>query len=251
MFKPIRKTRVYEEIVLRVREMIETGLLKTGERLPTERDLAETFKVSRASVREALRALECQGFLESRQGDGTYVVHQPVDLLVEPLVASIVTWKHDQEQLFEMRRILEPQMARLAAERATPEEIGKMEAILQAQRERIGLGEPAEELDRQFHHSLIEAAGNTVLLRIVNTITGMLAETRDIHLQGDGRPERSVLHHQRVLEAIREGNGEGAAEAMLEHLEAVEMGLFTDGAGEGSLILGGGLGRSSEPVDYN
>jgi DNA-binding FadR family transcriptional regulator len=123
LFKPVKKTRVYEEIVVKVKHMIEKGRLHSGDQLPSERELAEVFNVSRSSVREALRSLETQGYLESRQGDGTYIARQPVESLVNPLATVIFSEKDGQMELFEMRRLIEPQLAYLAAERATPEEI--------------------------------------------------------------------------------------------------------------------------------
>ena len=132
MFKPIKKAKVYEEIVAKVKEMIEKGRFKSGDQLPVERELAEVFRVSRSSVREALRSLESQGFIESRQGDGTYIASQPIESLVRPLASVIFTEKDDQMELFEMRRMIEPDLAYLAAERATEEEIGMLEKVLVA-----------------------------------------------------------------------------------------------------------------------
>ena len=140
MFKPVKKVRVYEEIVSKIKNMISQGKLKSGDQLPTERELSEVFKVSRSSVREALRTLESQNFLESRQGDGTYIARQPVETLVQPLASAILTEKDALSELFEMRHLIEPQLAFLAAERATSEEIVEMEKILSIQEEQITKG---------------------------------------------------------------------------------------------------------------
>src|SRR4030067_2918372 len=101
LFKPVKKSRVYEEIVDKIKDVIEKGRLQSGENLPGERELAEVFRVSRSSVREALRSLESQGFLESRQGDGTYIAGHPVDSLVHTLASVIFTEKEGQMGLFE------------------------------------------------------------------------------------------------------------------------------------------------------
>ena len=140
MFKPIKKAKVYEEIVAKIKDMIEKGRFKSGDQLPVERELAEVFRVSRSSVREALRSLESQGFIESRQGDGTYIASQPVESLVRPLASVIFTEKDDQMELFEMRRMIEPDLAYLAAERATEEEIDMLEKVLVLQEEQIDRG---------------------------------------------------------------------------------------------------------------
>ena len=93
MFKPIKKTRIYEKIVDEIKELITQGSLKWGDQLPTERELSETFKVSRTCVREAFRVLKSQGFLESRPGNGTYVSNNAIDSLVQPLAAFILKEK--------------------------------------------------------------------------------------------------------------------------------------------------------------
>src|SRR3990167_6105938 len=135
---PIRSTRIYEEIVRQVKQMITEGRLKSGDQLPPERDLAEKFRVSRTSVREALRALESLGLLEIRPGEGTFVREVSVEALIEPLALLMVSQRETIGELFEARRVLEPAIAALAAARATPEEVQEMERILEEQAREIG-----------------------------------------------------------------------------------------------------------------
>jgi GntR family transcriptional repressor for pyruvate dehydrogenase complex len=228
LFKPVKKTRVYEEIVVKVKNMIEKGRLHSGDQLPSERELAEVFNVSRSSVREALRSLETQGYLESRQGDGTYIARQPVETLINPLATVIFTEKDGQMELFEMRRLIEPQLAYLAAERATPEEIVMLGKALELQEDAYAKGESGTEVDKTFHYILAKASKNKVILRIVDNIMDLLAESRDRYLQVEGRPEKSLARHREVLEAIRSGNKELAARVMQDHLEDIEHSLFLD-----------------------
>jgi GntR family transcriptional repressor for pyruvate dehydrogenase complex len=222
MFKPIKKNRIYEEIVDEIKDLISQGRLKWGDQLPTERELSETFKVSRTCVREAFRVLESQGFLEIRQGDGTYVADNAIDSLVQPLASFILKEKDYQTELFEMRQLLESQLAYLAAERATPEKISKMEKILRRQEEEIANGETGLDSDRDFHHALAEAASNRILLHIINTTKEFLAESRESYLLGEERAKKSFPHHKRIFNAIKKGDGELAAKAMREHIEDVE-----------------------------
>src|SRR3989475_9716028 len=114
---PIKSTRIYEEIVRQVKQLIAEGRLKTGDRLPPERELAEKFVVSRTSVREALRALESLGFIEIRAGEGTFVREMSVDELVGPLALVLTSQREAIGELFEARRGLEPAIAALAAGR--------------------------------------------------------------------------------------------------------------------------------------
>jgi DNA-binding FadR family transcriptional regulator len=226
MFKPIKKAKVYEEIVAKIKDMVEKGRFKSGDQLPVERELAEVFRVSRSSVREALRSLESQGFIESRQGDGTYIARQPVESLVRPLASVILTEKDDQMELFEMRRMIEPDLAYLAAERATEEEIAMMEKVLTLQQEQIDRGDFETDVDRNFHYIMARAARNKALLRITDNIIDLLAESRDQYLQVEGRPQKSILRHREVLEAIRARDPERAEKCMLEHLVDIETSLF-------------------------
>jgi GntR family transcriptional repressor for pyruvate dehydrogenase complex len=163
MFKPIKKTRIYEKIVDEIKDLISQGRLNWGDQLPTERELSDTFKVSRTCVREALRILESQGFLESRPGDGTYVANNAVDSLVQPLAAFILKEKDYQLELFEMRRLLESQLAFLAAERATPENMTKMEKILKRQEEQIANGETGKRPTTEFFSMLSTRRWNFLL----------------------------------------------------------------------------------------
>jgi len=227
LFKPVKKTRVYEEIVLKVKHMIEKGRLHSGDQLPSERELAEVFNVSRSSVREALRSLETQGYLESRQGDGTYIARQPLESLVNPLATVIFTEKDGQMELFEMRRLIEPQLAFLAAKRATPEEIVMLGKALELQEDAFAKGESGTEVDKTFHYILAKAAKNKVLLRIIDNIMDLLAESRDKYLQVEGRSEKSLARHKEVLNAIRSGDKKLAARVMLDHLEDIEVSLFS------------------------
>jgi GntR family transcriptional repressor for pyruvate dehydrogenase complex len=226
LFKPVKKTRVYEEIVAKIKDMIGKGRFKSGDQLPVERELAEVFRVSRSSVREALRTLESQGYLESRHGDGTYIARQPVEALVNPLASVILTEKDGQRELFEMRRLIEPQLAYLAAERATPDDIQTMERILELQEKEIARGETATDVDKNFHYILAKAAKNKFLIRITDNIMDLLVESRDKYLQVEGRPEKSAQRHRQVLEAIKAGDRDGAMKLMRDHLMDIESSLF-------------------------
>ncbi|MDF1525198.1 MAG: FadR/GntR family transcriptional regulator [bacterium] len=226
MFKPVKKTRIYEEIVFKIKDMIEQGKLKTGDQLPAERELAAAFKVSRPSVREALRALESQRFLVSRQGDGTYISQQPIELLIEPFAAVIMKEKFDQLELFEMRRLIEPQLADLAAQRATPAEIDEMEQIVNMQEQLLTISDPQLTPEKTLHDLIFKAAKNKILISIMDSLLDSLAETRDKYLQLESRPQMSLARHKEILAAIKAGEGGLAADVMREHLEETEGMLF-------------------------
>lgn len=220
--EPVRSTRIYAEIVRQIRGLIADGRLKSGDRLPPERDLAERFRVSRASVREALRALETTGLLEIRPGEGAFVREAPVEALVEPLALVILTQREAIAELYEARRLFEPPIAALAAGRATAEEVGEMARILDDQAREVAAGRTGLAQDAAFHAAIAQATHNRAISRLVTALMDLLTQTREESLQTPGRPRRSHRDHRRILAAIRARDQEGARQAMLEHVLAVE-----------------------------
>src|ERR1041384_7503928 len=142
MLRAIRKTRIYEEVVNQIHDLLREGSFKAGDQLPSERELAETFKVSRTSVREALRALETQGLIVSRTGMGNFVVDLPVEALPGPLARLLIDEEKSRVELFELRKIIEPDIAALAAERATERDVAQLKKILAEQIQAVKRGEP-------------------------------------------------------------------------------------------------------------
>ena len=219
---PIKSTRIYEEIVRQVKQMIAEGRLKSGDQLPPERDLAEKFLVSRTSVREALRVLESLGLIEIRPGEGTFVREVSVEALIEPLARVMASQRAALGELFEARRLLEPALAALAAARATPEEIQEMERILEEQAKEVAAGKTGLAQDAAFHTAIGAAAHNRATTRIANAIMDLLTQSREESLNTPGRPMRSHQDHRRILGAVAARDERAARQAMLDHLEAVE-----------------------------
>ncbi len=219
---PVKSTRIYEEIVRQVHELIAQGKLKSGDQLPPERELAEKFRVSRTSVREALRALGSRGLIEIRAGEGAFVRDVSVETLIEPLALVILPHREAVGELFEARRLLEPAIAALAARRATREELAEMERILQAQAEEVEAGRTGMAQDSAFHDAIAQSAHNRAITRIIHALMDLLAQSREESLHTPGRPTRSHEDHRRILDAIRRRDEPGARQAMLDHLVAVE-----------------------------
>jgi GntR family transcriptional regulator, transcriptional repressor for pyruvate dehydrogenase complex len=220
--EPIKSTRIYEEIVRQIRTMIAEGRLKSGDRLPPERDLAEKFLVSRTSVREALRALESLGLVEIRPGEGTFVRQVSIESLIGPLALVVASHREAIGELFEARRLLEPLIAGLAAVRATPDEIQEMERILEEQAKEVAAGRTGLAQDAQFHAAIGAAAHNRAITRIAGALVDLLAQSREESLNAPGRPDRSHRDHHRILEAITRRDQTAAHAAMVDHLVAVE-----------------------------
>jgi len=219
--EPVKSVRIYEDIVRQVKTLIADGHLKSGDRLPPERDLAESFRVSRTSVREALRSLQSRGLIEIRAGEGAFVRDVSVEALIEPLALVILPYREAVGELFEARRLLEPAIAAMAARRATRDELAEMERILAEQAREVARGRTGMAQDSALHAAIAAAAHNRAIVRIVNALVDLLAQSREESLHTPGRPRRSHQDHRRILGAIRRRDEAGARRAMLDHLAAV------------------------------
>ncbi len=233
MLKAVKKKRAYEDIVKQIRTLIERGKLKRGDQLPTERELSETFKVSRATVREAIFSLETMKLVDRRQGDGTYVIASTEEALVQPLAASLFHERDDVIDIFSLRKIIEPEVAQWASENRTPEEINDLEEILKEQERGLVNGKNATQTDSDFHHLLARMAKNRVLERLLLALVDLLGKTREKYLQTEERKQKSLQGHRDILAAIKNGNGSAARQAMRRHLEEVEDILFKKRKGGG------------------
>lgn len=226
MLKAVIKKRAYEDVVKQIRTLIEKGRLKRGDQLPTERELSETFKVSRTTVREAIFSLEAVKLVDRRQGNGTYVIASSEEALVQPLAASLFHEKDDLIDIFFLRKIIEPEITQLASENATPEEISELEDILKEQEAELVNTENPVRMDTQFHHLLARMAKNRILERLLLALVDLLGKTRERYLQTEERKQKSLLGHRNILAAIKNGNGTAARQAMRRHLEDVEAIVF-------------------------
>ena len=227
--KAVEKRRAYEDIVQQVLTLIENGKLKRGDQLPSERELTEAFKVSRTTVREAIRTLESMKLLQCRQGNGTYVLASSEEALIQPLAAALFNANDNIRDIFYIRKIIEPHVASLAAENATPQEVEEMEKILHEQEACIGRGGSVLETNTLFHNRLAGATKNRVIERLLLALIDLLHQAREDYLSDDernARAKRSLEGHQQILTAIKNGDCDGALTLMLQHLEDIERIIF-------------------------
>jgi GntR family transcriptional repressor for pyruvate dehydrogenase complex len=222
VYKVVRTSRLYEQIVQQIEDSILKGTLKTGDQLPAERDLAQRFGVSRTAVREAVKALREKGLVEAYSGRGTFItdgtsqaVRQSLDLMVK------IGQPEGSQYLAELRAILEPEIAALAAARAQESDMTTMREAV-AVMDRAGRDPDAYiEADLDFHLSLAEAAANPLILSLIDSIVGLLREQRMKIFKVEGGPERGQFHHKRILEAMEQRDPEKARDAMRAHLDQV------------------------------
>lgn len=213
---------LYVQIVNRIRKLMQEGHLKEGDMLPSERELAQMFDVSRVPVREALKILEFLGAVQQVRGKGVFVkkinmghVLQSVDFLMDnPL--------HMLLDLFEAREAIEMQAVRLAAERRTDADMDVMEAILAEMERHIAQDRDIAEGSLNFHSAVIAAAHNEVLIRIDEFLSDMLKYSRKKTLSDCSRYKISLSYHRKIMEKIKEQDAHGAAEIMQEHLEVAK-----------------------------
>jgi GntR family transcriptional regulator, transcriptional repressor for pyruvate dehydrogenase complex len=219
LLRPVGKSRLHDTISQQLRRLIEEGKLVPGDRLPPERELAERFKVSRNSVRDALRTLEARGLVEIRQGDGTYVRDMQPASLFSGLLDVLVAQKERITLMLQARYALEPGIAAAAALNAQPADIAELEAILARQEEQAGRGDPGVSEDALFHATIARMTGNMILVGIMDLLNQQSVTTRDIVLKYDNSAVRQG--HRAVLEALRAGDAEGARQAMASHIAEV------------------------------
>jgi len=220
-FEVIRRNKVYEEVAKQIERLI-LKKLKPGDKLPSERELAEMLQVSRSSIRDAIRGLELMGLVEPRQGAGTIVRELSAESVVNPFANSLKHQRDQVSELLDFRKMLEPPLAARAATHATDDEIAEMEEILQRQETKMALGEAAVAEDTEFHYSIALASGNTVVLKVLDVVMDLLRETRERSLQVEGRAQRSLAGHRIILAAIKRRDAESAKAAMRRHVEDVE-----------------------------
>ncbi len=226
-FRAVRKTRVSEDIIEQVRDLITSGRLKPGDRLPAERELARALSVGRSAVREAIRAMESLGIVEVRAGEGTFVATFSGSRKPDPLTATLFQAWNTQRKLFEVRRVIEPDLAALAARRATAEQIKELRAILSEQEAEVTRGGTGVKQDSAFHFLMAEATGNEPLVRIMDSLMDLLLKTREESLQLDERRTRSLTQHRAILDAIEARNARAAERLMRHHLRDVEELVFS------------------------
>jgi GntR family transcriptional repressor for pyruvate dehydrogenase complex len=226
MFKPLQRKRFSDEIVEQVVQLIKDGRLRPGETLPSEREIAEKFNVSRPPLREALKTLETLGFIEIRQRKKSIVksvadtsLHDPLAQVIKGDTAMIV-------QLLQVRKILESWAAAEACSRATDDDLATLEAVYQELEKDFQKGELGVDADVRFHLSIYQATKNTVLSHIAFTLLELLHQaqriTRQVMFEETVNRQRLLEQHRAILTALRDRNPEKAGEAMRTHLDYAE-----------------------------
>ena len=197
--------------------IVDNGL-EIGDRLPPERELATRLGVSRATVSQALVAMEVVGMVSVRHGDGV--------VLIEPtgstkVVRALRRHARQLPEIIEAREALETKLAALAAVRRTDDDLAAMDEALEFMERDIASGGRGVEADERFHAAVTAAGHSRLLAKLMGEISDLIKDTRISSLSQPGRPDKSLQGHRKIADAIHAGNAEAAASAMQEHIALV------------------------------
>lgn len=238
MFEQVQSQKYYMQIVSQVRHLIEEGKLKNGDRLPPERVLAQQFGTSRASIREALSALEILGLVESKSGQGNFIKVESQESSVDGEMLKKLLREHSPFEIYESRLELEPSLAALAAERATAEEKAEIQRGLDSLNNlgREVVKDPRKveafmEEDRKLHLKIGRCAHNSVLFRVFSAVNLMMKEKhwRVLKSKGvfaEGNIRKYEKEHIAIVKAVCEGKAQLARDRMRRHIFDVKKNLF-------------------------
>lgn len=223
MLEKLERIKLSEEILHRLRDMIKRGQFGYGDKLPVAKKMAEIFGVSRTTVREALAALEAEGWVTTRRGAGTYVKRLRVSP-VEPLITLFGGENTTILEVLELRRILECEVASLAASRATAEDVAAMKQAHANTRIAISQGEGTGDADFAFHYALAQATKNTTIAKVVAAMHDLYHEVVRTGSKHPSKPHdynRVLSEHEAILKAIEKHQSTAARKYMANHLESI------------------------------
>jgi GntR family transcriptional regulator, transcriptional repressor for pyruvate dehydrogenase complex len=222
VYRTIRTSRLFEQIVKQVEDSILGGQLKPGDQLPAERDLAQHFGVSRTAVREAVKTLSEKGLVEAYSGRGTFVTDGTSQAIRHSLDRMFkINQQEGSVHLAELRQVVEPEIAALAATRIEEQLLCTMREAVAIMDQSLRDPEAYVEADLDFHLALAEAVGNPLILSLLDSIVGLLREQRSRIFRVEGGPARGQFHHKRILAAVERRDPEKARDAMRAHLKQV------------------------------
>lgn len=225
MFERIQQPSITQEIMRQIKQQIADGTLKKGDRLPSERNLAQLFGISRASIREALKVLEMMGLVECVQGSGTFIGGSMESSLTQPLSVMFLLEQGSLSQVLDIRRALEVTAAGLAAQRADAQVLDELELLCR----RIE-AQPDEKVrvqaDRAFHYTIAAAAQNPLLSTMLNAssvlIEDLIADARQRMMGADELGGDINTQHRSIVDAIKSKNAPMAEMAMRAHMDAIQ-----------------------------
>lgn len=220
--EPIEKLVLIDQIIETIGRLLAEGVLKPGDALPGERDLSDMLKVSRTSVRQALKALDVLGVLEIKPGSRTYLNKSISKLLINPMKFMTLLHNVGNFELFETRKIIEVALAKLAAENATEADLESMRSALEGSKKNLKNPKLYLNFEMEFHDAVFKASENRILTAFMASINNLLIEVREKTVTAYLDLEDSLKQHIYIFNAIKERNPEKAGKAMFDHLSKIE-----------------------------
>lgn len=226
MFTAVENKKISQIVIEQIQEMIMTGQLKAGDRLPPERELTELFHIGRPALREALKALEVLGLVECRHGLGNYIVNNVESNFFKPLSLSFKLGSGNVREILELRFLIETFAVREAAKLAQPEDIAVLKEILQHMTD---APTPAEKsaFDQEIHYQIVRMCRNSLILNTYENVSylmrSFIAQTVDLSYYGeDDSVERVIEEHRNIIGAIENHREELAVSYMNIHLGNID-----------------------------
>jgi DNA-binding FadR family transcriptional regulator len=225
-WEPVRRVRTHEQVLAQIEQKILDGSLRAGEKLPSERELVTALGVSRASVREALRALEAMGIIEAHTGSGqsagAVVTNRSTPALTNLLRLHVALARISLADLVEIRVQLEHNAARAAASARGPEDVRRLADLVTAMRSADSEYPEFNALDTEFHVSIARISGNALAADLMQALRGAveteMAETFARFADWHAVAGPLVDEHEAILRAIEAGDGDTAAHLVVEHI---------------------------------
>lgn len=225
IFKPIRLERVSDKVAGQLKKAITGGVFRVGERLPSERELAEQMGVSRPSIREAIQQLELLGIVETVHGGGSIVKNLTEQEISTPMEIVLKDDRQRVLEVTEVRAFMEAWAAKQAATNRTEEELELIRGYLEEMERDLEKGRIRPEVDFQFHIEIAAATHNTIFVHLIQNIHQLISYSLRVHREqvfvSREAQETIFNHHLRVFKAIQDGDAEAAEAAMKEHLNFV------------------------------
>lgn len=203
-FRPVPRSSVVHHIMEQIKDAMASGALRRGDRLPPEPQLAEELQVSRASLREVLKVLESLGIIETRRGAGTFIAKHPKQQVADSLLFLLLLEDGTQEQLVELRYVMETSFTKLAQQRVEPEHLAALEENVAELERAIERDEVTVELDIAFHRAVLEITGNPFVIQVGTSIFELFRESMGRGVRT--KSSSAVEHHRAIVEALRSGD---------------------------------------------
>ena len=217
------RERLYEQVADYIEGLVSNGQLRPGDKLPPERELAETLRVARGVVREAVKVLAVRGLVTVKPGLGTFISEVSTDAISGHLDRFFRLGNQSHSDLIELRQILEVEFAALAAQRAQAEDLTEMREAVEEMDRNFDDAESYIDADQAFHLAIARAARNEMFPLLIEAVAGYLEASRLMIFKVPGAPQRGQAWHRKLCDAIERHDAASARQAMRQHMTQVAL----------------------------